>query len=87
MINGIVSLSSETDTFRFIRKGAVFYEWGWRLHLVLDETAYAGMGWYLFALLIAEILKSFTPINTFLEIHFSTLQSGNIAVWKTSEVQ
>jgi type VI protein secretion system component VasA len=65
----------------------VFYEWGWRLRLTLDENAYAGMGWYSFALIIAEILKSFTPINTFLEIHFNTLQSGSIALWKTSEIQ
>jgi type VI protein secretion system component VasA len=80
-------LSGESDTFRFVIKGAVFYEWGWRLRLTLDENAYAGMGFYLFALIIAEVLKSFTPINTFLEIHFNTLQSGNIAVWKTSEIQ
>jgi type VI secretion system VasI/ImpG family protein len=87
MINGITGLHGESDTFRFIRKGAVFYEWGWKLRLTMDENAYAGMGFYLFALVIAEILKSFTPINTFLEIHFDTLQSGNIAVWKTSEFQ
>jgi type VI secretion system VasI/ImpG family protein len=87
MINGITGLSSEADTFQFIRKGAVFYEWGWRLRLTMDEDAYAGMGFYLFALIVAEILKSFTPINTFLEIHFDTLQSGNIAVWKTLEIQ
>jgi type VI secretion system protein ImpG len=87
MISGIIGLSSEADTFRFIRKGAVFYEWGWKLRLTLDENVYAGMGFYLFALIIAEILKSFTPINTFLEIHFDTLQSGNIAIWKTLEIQ
>jgi type VI secretion system VasI/ImpG family protein len=87
MIHGITGLSAGSDTFRFIRNGVVFYEWGWRLRLTLDENAYAGMGWYSFALIIAEILKSLTPINTFLEIHFNTLQSGSIAVWKTSEIQ
>jgi type VI secretion system VasI/ImpG family protein len=87
MIHGIIGLNAGSDTFRFIRNGVVFYEWGWRLRLTLDENAYAGMGWYSFALIVAEILKSFTPINTFLEIHFNTLQSGNIAVWKTSEIQ
>jgi type VI secretion system protein ImpG len=87
MINGITGLNSESDTFRIVSKGAVFYEWGWRLHLTLDEDAFAGMGFYLFALIMAEILKSFTPVNTFLEIQFNTLQSGTIAVWKTLEIQ
>jgi type VI secretion system VasI/ImpG family protein len=87
MIQGITGLTAESDTFRFIRNGVVFYEWGWRIRLILDENSYAGMGWYTFALIITEILKSFTPINTFLEIYFTTLQSGNIALWKTSEIQ
>jgi type VI secretion system VasI/ImpG family protein len=87
MIQGISGMRAESDTFRFIRNGVVFYEWGWRLHLTLDENFYAGMGWYSFALVIAELLKSFTPINTFLELHFNTQQSGNIALWKTSEIQ
>jgi type VI secretion system VasI/ImpG family protein len=87
MIQGIAGLNAKSDTFRFIRNGVVFYEWGWRLRLTLDENFYAGMGWYSFALVVAEILKSFTPINTYMEIQFNTQQSGNIALWKTSEIQ
>jgi type VI secretion system VasI/ImpG family protein len=87
MAGGITVLSGRSDIFRFIRGGAVFYEWGWRLALCLDENVFAGMGFYVFARVIAEILMSFTPINTILEIEFSTRQSGVIAVWKTSENQ
>ncbi|MFP3040541.1 type VI secretion system baseplate subunit TssF [Treponema primitia] len=86
-INGITALTSAGDTFRFIRKGAVFYEWGWKIRLILDENAFAGMGFYIFGRIVSEILRSFTPVNTFLEIHLDTLQSGNIAVWKTLENQ
>jgi len=85
MIDGISALSGKSDTFRFIRNGGVFYEWGWRVSLVLDEDAYAGMGFYIFARVVAEVLLSLTPLNTILEIEFSTLQSGAIAVWKTPE--
>jgi type VI secretion system protein ImpG len=85
MINGISALSGKSDTFRFIRNGAVFYEWGWRLTLVLDENAYAGMGFYIFAKVVAELLFSLTPLNTILEMECSTLQSGVIAVWRSNE--
>jgi type VI protein secretion system component VasA len=84
MINGISDLSGKSDTFRFIRNGAVFYEWGWRLTLVLDENAYAGMGFYIFAKVVAELLLSLTPLNTILELECSTLQSGVITVWKSN---
>ncbi|MDR2663887.1 MAG: type VI secretion system baseplate subunit TssF [Treponema sp.] len=85
MLEGIVSLESESAAFRFIRKGAVFFELGWKVSFTLDETAYAGIGYYTFGKVVAEILKSFAPVNTLLEIHFLTKQSGRIAVWKTLE--
>jgi type VI secretion system VasI/ImpG family protein len=85
MLEGIVSLESKRATFRFIERGAVFFEPGWQITFTLDETAYAGMGYYIFGKIVAEVLQSFSPINTLLEIHFFTKQSGRIAVWKTLE--
>jgi type VI secretion system VasI/ImpG family protein len=85
MLEGIESLQSEHTVFRFIEQGAVFFEPGWEISFTLDETAYAGVGYYTFGRIIAEILRSFAPINTLLEIHFFTKQSGRIAVWKTLE--
>ena len=82
---GIKALSGKSDTFRFVQNGVVFYEWGWRLNLVMDEDVFAGMGFYIFAKAIAELLFSLAPLNTILELEFSTLQSGVIAVWKTPE--
>jgi type VI secretion system VasI/ImpG family protein len=83
MLEGIVSLKSESSAFRFIKKGAVFFEAGWKVSFTLDETAYAGMGHYVFGRIVAEVLMSFAPINSVLEIQFFTKQSGRIAVWKT----
>jgi type VI secretion system VasI/ImpG family protein len=85
MLEGIVSLESERTVFRFIERGAVFFEPGWKISFTLDETAYAGMGYYIFGRIVAEILRSFAPINILLEIQFFTKQSGRIAVWKTLE--
>ncbi len=85
MLDGIVELTGEPTAFRFIKNGAVFFETGWRVRFVLDEQAYAGVGFYLFAVVLKEILYSFTPLNSLLEVQFSTRQSGQIAVWKTLE--
>lgn len=85
MLDGIVELDSEPTAFRFIKNGAVFFESGWRVRFVLDEQAYAGVGFYLFAAVLKEILFSFTPLNSLLEVQFFTRQSGKIAVWKMLE--
>ncbi|MDR2797100.1 MAG: type VI secretion system baseplate subunit TssF [Treponema sp.] len=85
LVEGIIALEREPMVFRFIKKGAVFFEVGWKLTFTLDETAYVGMGYYIFGKILVEILKSFTSINSLLEIHFFTKQSGCIAVWKTLE--
>ncbi|MDR2483778.1 MAG: type VI secretion system baseplate subunit TssF [Treponema sp.] len=85
MVEGIIKLESEQVSFRFIKKGTVFFEYGWKVTITLDELAYTGTGYYIFARVIGELLKFFAPINVLLEIHFYTLQSGRVAVWKTLE--
>lgn len=85
MLYGMLSLTGEPTTFRFIKNGAVFFESGWKLKLTLDEKAYAGIGFYSFALVLKEFLMSFTPINSLLEINLYTQQSGFITKWKTLE--
>ena len=85
MTEGIVALTSEPETFRFIRNGVVFFEPGWKVDCLLNEKSYAGTGVYIFALVLKELFKSFTPLNSLLEIEFSSQQSGHIATWKTLE--
>jgi type VI secretion system VasI/ImpG family protein len=85
ILEGIIGLEHESATFRYIRNGAVFFETGWKVKFTLDESAFAGIGYYTFGRVLAELLKSFTAINSILEIHFFTKQSGHIAVWKTLE--
>jgi type VI secretion system VasI/ImpG family protein len=85
IMEGITDMETESKSFRFIKNGAVFFEMGWKVKFTLDETVLAGIGYYTFGRIIAEILKSFTSINSLLEIHFFTKQSGCVAVWKTSE--
>jgi type VI secretion system VasI/ImpG family protein len=83
--NGIVGVKSETATFRFVKQGRIFFEPGWKITLVLDETAYAGVGVYIFACMLKEVLRAFTPLNSLLEIRFETVQSGHIKTWGALE--
>jgi type VI secretion system VasI/ImpG family protein len=85
MIAGLTQMKSENVSFTFIKNGMVFFEWGWKLKFTLDEIAFTGMGCYVFARILAEMLKSFIAVNTLLEIEFYTEQSGYIATWKTFE--
>jgi type VI protein secretion system component VasA len=85
ILEGITALETEKKTFRFIKNGAVFFEMGWKVKFTLDETALTGTGYYTFGRIIVEMLKSFTSVNSLLEIHFYTKQSGLVAVWKTLE--
>ncbi|MDR0402592.1 MAG: type VI secretion system baseplate subunit TssF [Treponema sp.] len=83
MITGLTKMETENTSFTFMKKGMVFFEWGWKVRFTLDETAFAGMGSYMFARVIAEMLTSFIAVNTLLEIEFFTEQSGYMATWKT----
>jgi type VI secretion system VasI/ImpG family protein len=85
IVDGLVDIAGKPAVFRFFKRGGVFFEYGWEVRFTLDETAYAGTGYYIFGNIIAGILKSFTSINSLLEIQFFTRQSGHIATWKTFE--
>jgi type VI secretion system protein ImpG len=82
--DGIVKIERHTMAFRFVEKGAVFFERGWKVDLHLNENAYAGIGYYTFACVLAELLKSFAPVNSILEISVYTQQSGYLGTWKTT---
>ncbi|MDR0386442.1 MAG: type VI secretion system baseplate subunit TssF [Treponema sp.] len=84
MVDGIVKIDRRTTAFRFVEKGALFFERGWKVDIYLDENAYAGIGYYLFACALAEMLRSFTPISSIVEINVYTQQSGYLGTWKTT---
>lgn len=78
---GIVELRSDPHFFRYSRKGCVFFEKGWYLRLVLDEQALAGVGTYLFACVLRELICGYAPLNTPVLLEFSTKQQGKITEW------
>jgi type VI secretion system protein ImpG len=84
MADGIVKIDRRTMAFRFVEKGAVFFERGWKVDIYLNENAYAGIGYYTFAYVLAEMLRNFAPVNSILEISVYTQQSGYLGTWKTT---
>ena len=78
---GIAAFFCEPEVFRYIKKGSVFFENGWLIHLELDELCFPGTGVYLFALALRELLRSYSPLNAPVRLELSTKQQGVIAEW------
>lgn len=79
--DGITGLENNPETFRFVRNGSVFFENGWSLKLTLDESHFAGIGYYIFGALIYKLIKSQCPINLPISMVLETKQQGKIAEW------
>ncbi len=81
MLEGITGLENKPETFRFVRNGSVFFENGWALKLTLDESHFAGIGYYIFGALVYKLIKSQSPINIPIRMELETKQQGKIAEW------
>lgn len=81
LVEGIVELRAEPKTFRFIRRGCVFFEDGWSIRLTLNEQRCAGMGCFVFAVALRELIAGFTPLNSCAEIFVSTDRKEHVATW------
>lgn len=81
LLDGITELQSAPEVFRFIRKGCIFFENGWKLRLTLDETCCVGTGFYIFACVLRKLLESYAPLNTPVRLELFTKQQGRITEW------
>jgi type VI secretion system VasI/ImpG family protein len=85
ILEGINSIGARQASFRFVRGGSVFFEWGSNLRITLDETKFAGIGYYSFARVLKSLLEGLAPLNMPLELSVYTGQSGLVGTWKTLE--
>ena len=81
MIDGITGLENKPETFRYALNGSVFFENGWALKLTLDESHFAGIGYYIFGVLIYRLIQSQCPVNVPIRMELETKQHGKIAEW------
>lgn len=82
---GIASVVSQPRMFRFIERGAVFYESGYSVEITLHPEYFEGVGVFTFGSVLASLVKSFTPLNSVTEIILKTPTDGVIAEWKNQE--
>lgn len=81
LARSITDMESTPEIFRYVRRGQVFFESGWRVRLVLDEFSCAGIGAYVFGCVLRNILKNCKPVNMPAKIVLETKQQGKVAEW------
>lgn len=82
LLDGMISLHSAPKQFRFINRGSVFYESGWHCEITFREEAYAGFGVFTFGWVLKELLMSYTPLNSCMELVMHTDKKREVIVWK-----
>lgn len=87
LLDGITEIRTASKTFRFIHKGCVFFENGWQIQITLSEQQYAGAGYFIFAAVLRELLYSYTPLNSCVELVIHTDKRMNVVTWKIQEKQ
>lgn len=84
--DGIKSIKTEPEMFRFIYKNCnIYFENGWRVIITLSENKFEGMGFFMFACVLRLLIESFTPLNSCVEVVVYTEERGFIAKWTTSK--
>lgn len=73
---GVTGLDALPKTFRFIHRGAVFFERGWEIRIVLSPVLLEGVGAYLLGRSLKTAVESLLPINTHAEIVLSFENAG-----------
>jgi len=83
LVDGIRSLEAEPRTFRFVRSGAVYFESGWEIRVLLDETTCVGSGVFTFASVLKELLFAYVPIGACVELSVGTDKRERPYVWRS----
>ncbi len=81
MTHALADFKTESQVFRFVQQGSVFYEQGYQLHIVVDEKELTGIGSYIFGSVMKHLISDYSPINLLLRVDLSGLERGFIAKW------
>jgi len=83
LADGVHAIDSRPRIFRFIRTGAVYFENGWEIRLLLDETVCAGSGVFAFAMVLKELLFAYVPLGSCVEIVIDTDKRRGVYRWRS----
>jgi type VI secretion system protein ImpG len=80
-IDGVRSVTSQSVTRRLPFPGPAAFGRGTKVTLSCDETAFEGMGVFLFGAVLERFFSKYASINSFTETALKTVQRGEIARW------
>ncbi len=80
-IDGVVSIASRAVDRRMPSPGPIAFGRGLEITLTLDETAFQGVGAFLFGAVMAQFFRKYTAINSFTETLIRSPQRGEIIRW------
>jgi len=80
-IEGIVSIAARPIDRRMPSPGPIAFGRGLEITLTLDESAFQGVGAFLFGAVMEQFFRKYTAINAFTETLIVSLQRGEIIRW------
>ncbi|EES89201.1 type VI secretion system baseplate subunit TssF [Helicobacter canadensis] len=83
--NAIVAIKTKLKNFRFVCNHSVFYEQGWQIDVEFSEQKVQDVGYFLFACVLWNFFKQFSPLNSHIEMNLYTQEQGFIVRWTTLE--
>lgn len=81
IVDGIELFKVTPQVFRFIQNGCIYFENGFDVHLLLNDTKLYGVGVYFLAQSLYSITKSMRTLNTPMRFSLYTTNRGLIKQW------
>lgn len=80
-VDGVVSITSRPVERRMPSPGPISFGRGLEITLTLDESAFQGVGAFLFGAVMEQFFRKYTAVNSFTETLIVGLQRGEIMRW------
>jgi type VI secretion system VasI/ImpG family protein len=82
MVGSLLHVTKEEKIYRYINKGCVYYEKGYNVKLTFCQKKLEGIGVFIFARMIVDVLQSFAPINLPISAEIYSDEQGKICTCK-----
>lgn len=83
ILNSILSIEVNTKNFRFIDDNNIFYEQGFSLDVLFSEQKMKDVGYFVFANVLWNFFRFFSPLNSHIEMNLYTEEQGFVKRWTT----
>ncbi|SFJ83622.1 type VI secretion system baseplate subunit TssF [Succinivibrio dextrinosolvens] len=81
LIGAINKVETGPSVFRFVETGHIYFEKGFKVDIVLDESNLTGFGVYALGSVLRRVLCDFTSLNLLIRFSLYGVKSGLICSW------